>query len=45
MVPGQMGRKRMKGKSGLGYDVADVVEVDPVSATCVLCVWLLIPRT
>jgi hypothetical protein len=33
VVPGQVGRKKMKGKGGLGYGSVDVVEVDPVSPT------------
>jgi hypothetical protein len=32
MVPGQVGRKKMKGKLGLGYGSVEVQEVDPVSA-------------
>jgi hypothetical protein len=31
MVPGQVGKKKMKGKAGLGYAGEDVMEVDPVS--------------
>jgi hypothetical protein len=31
-VPGQVGRKKMKGKLGLGYGSVEVQEVDPVSA-------------
>jgi hypothetical protein len=32
MIPGQLGRKKMKGKAGLGYNGVEVMEVDPVSA-------------
>lgn len=31
IVPGQVGRKKMKGKGGLGYTGEEVMEVDPVS--------------
>lgn len=31
MVPGQVGKKKMKGKAGLGYSGEDLMEVDPVS--------------
>jgi hypothetical protein len=31
MVPGAVGRKKMKGKGGLGYSGEVVMEVDPVS--------------
>jgi len=31
MVPGQVGKKRMKGKAGLGYGSEEVIEIDPVS--------------
>ena len=31
MIPGQVGRKKMKGKGGLGYSGVEVMEVDPVS--------------
>ena len=32
MVPGQVGRGRMKGKGVFGYGAAEVMEVDPVSS-------------
>lgn len=31
MVPGQVGRGKMKGKGVFGYGSAEVMEVDPVS--------------
>jgi len=31
VAPGQVGRKKMKGKGGLGYSGEEVIEVDPVS--------------
>jgi len=31
-VPGQVGKRKMKGKGGLGYGGAEVIEVDPVSS-------------
>ena len=31
MMPGQVGRKKLKGKGGLGYSGDEVMEVDPVS--------------
>ena len=33
VVSGQVGRKKMKGKGGLGYSGEAVIEVDPVSPT------------
>lgn len=33
LIPGQVGRKKLKGKGGLGYGGAEVMEVDPVSDT------------
>jgi len=32
MVPDKVGRKKIKGKGGLGYSGEEVIEVDPVSA-------------
>ena len=31
IMPGQVGRKKLKGKGGLGYSGEEVMEVDPVS--------------
>lgn len=33
MVPGQVGRGKMKGKGVFGYGAAEVMEVDPVSSS------------